>query len=86
MVNPFYGRESRLSKLLEEMKKKDGLEAKSQEFTDWERSAQLVMFQGYTFMVAIEELWQETTEEKLKNIDFVVRELVAKIKAKLANK
>lgn len=43
----------------------------------------MIAFYGYTFIDAIEELWKTLTEEQLKNVDMVVRELIGIINQKL---
>jgi hypothetical protein len=86
MVNPFQGKNrGRLAKLLDEMNNKDGLNVQKRDFTEWERSAQMILFYGYTFMVAVEETWLDATEKQRKNVDFLVRELISRINAKIKN-
>ncbi len=36
----------------------------------------MVAFYGYTFISAIEELWEKFTEEQLKDVDIVCRNLI----------
>lgn len=84
LINPFYGKyKGRVANYLEEMRKKDGFKVNIDEFEASERSARMIALYGYTFVEAIEELWNEYTTEQLSKIDETVAILVTKINAKL---
>ncbi|MDR0906784.1 MAG: GTPase domain-containing protein [Oscillospiraceae bacterium] len=46
-------------------------------------SALMIAFYGYTFVMAIEELWDKFTEEQLKDVNLVITNLVGLINKKL---
>lgn len=82
LVNPFYkGYSQKITSLLEQ-KKREGF---SVQFVseDNNRSARMIAFYGYTFVDAIEELWEKLTEDQLKDVDMVVTQLVHIINKKL---
>jgi hypothetical protein len=43
----------------------------------------MIVFYGYTFIMAIEELWNEFTEEQLKDVARVARRLIDIINERL---
>lgn len=51
-----------------------------------QRAARMIAFYGYIFVDSIEELWKELTEEKLKDVDMVVNELIRIINKKLSER
>lgn len=86
LINPFdSGYKGKVSRFLEDMHGKDGFNVKLGEFSSSERAARMIAFYGYTFIMAIEELWNELTEAQLKDVEFVVRNLIGIINKKLNN-
>lgn len=59
-----------------EAKKDEGFEVKVGEISKSQRVAVMIAFYGYTFISAIEELWEKFTEEQLKDMDIVCRNLI----------
>ena len=86
LINPFDSAyQKKVAKFLGEMKEKDGFDVKTSEFTSSERAARMIAFYGYTFIMSMEEVWTELTEEELKNVELVVRKLIAKINERLVS-
>jgi hypothetical protein len=68
---------------LNDMGIKEGFTVDEHEFASSEKVARMVAYYGYTFVIAIEELWNKLTEDQLKDIDFVVNNLITIINQKL---
>ena len=58
-----------------EQKKEEGFSVESLNVNKKDRAARMVAFYGYTDMDSIEELWEQTTAEELKDVDRVTKEL-----------
>lgn len=57
-------------------KKNEGFEVNVGELSKSDRVAVMIAFYGYTFISAIEELWEKFTEEQLKDMDIVCNNLI----------
>ena len=66
-----------------ELKKEEGLSVTVVELSENERVARMIAYFGYIFMDSIEDLWEDLTEEQLKNIDLVYQKLIDNINEKL---
>ena len=64
-------------------KKEEGFGVKYDSFDKSEKVARLIAFYGYIFISSIEELWEKFTEEQLKDIQIVTRNLIDIINEKL---
>ncbi|SFC55870.1 GTPase family protein [Butyrivibrio sp. YAB3001] len=83
LISPIdMGYSKKITALLEQ-KKDEGFSVEVSDVESKYRAARMIAFYGYTFVDAIEELWRNLTEEQLKNVDMVVRELIGIINAKL---
>lgn len=83
LISPFdMGYSQKITTLLEQ-KKEEGFKVSVADVEKNNRAARMIAFYGYTFVDAIEELWKTLTEEQLKNVDMVVRELIGIINQKL---
>lgn len=67
------------------LEKFDGFEVNIEDLRKNERVAVMVTFYGYTFVSAIEELWEGLTEEQLKDVEMVCSELIRYINEILKN-
>ena len=76
LVNPFYGKYHKKVMALLDTKRNEGFEVKLDDVTKSDRVAVLIAYYGYTFISAIEELWEKFTEEQLKDIDIVCNNLI----------
>jgi len=86
LVNPFYGGYHQKVMLLLNVKKSEGFEVNLDELTKSDRVAVMIAFYGYTFISAIEELWETFTEEQLKDMTRVCNKLIEIINRILYNK
>lgn len=86
LINPFY--ESYHKKVLSllKTKKNEGFEVGLNDLNKSDRVAVLIAFYGYTFISAIEELWEKFTEEQLKDMDLVSSYLISIINRILKEK
>lgn len=83
LISPIdMGYSKKITTLLEQ-KKEEGFKVSVADVEKNNRAARMIAFYGYTFIDAIEELWKTLTEEQLKNVDMVVRELIGIINQKL---
>lgn len=83
LISPIdMGYSEKISKLLEQ-KKEDGFSVDFGDLDKNARAARMIAFYGYTFVDSIEQLWKDLTEEQLKDVDMVVRNLIAIINKKL---
>lgn len=83
LISPIYKEyNEKITELLEH-KKADGFSVEVTDVEKKNRAARMIAFYGYTFVDAIEELWKNFTEEQLRNVDIVVRELIGIINNKL---
>ncbi len=57
-------------------KKNEGFEVNVGELSKSDRVAVMIAFYGYTFISAIEELWEKFTEDQLKDMDIVCNNLI----------
>ncbi len=76
LINPFYENYNQKVLALLETKKNEGFEVELNNLNRRNRVAVMVAFYGYTFISAIEELWEKFTEEQLKDVDIVCRNLI----------
>lgn len=82
LISPIdMGYSRKISALLAQ-KKKDGFSV-DLDLDKNDRAARMIAFYGYTFVDSIEELWKKLTEEQLKDVDMVVRNLIGIINQKL---
>lgn len=83
LISPIdMGYSKKITALLEQ-KREDGFSVLVSDVEKNNRAARMIAFYGYTFIDSIEELWKTLTEEQLKNVDMVVRELIGIINQKL---
>jgi len=73
----------KVENLLGELSNEEGFSATNQEFEKSERAARMVAFYGYTFVISMEELWNEFTEAELKDVNLVVDRLSTILNDKL---
>ena len=66
-----------------ENKKNAGFSVEAAKIDKRDRAARMIAFYGYTFIDSIEELWETSTEEQLKNIQVTVDRLIDIINKKL---
>lgn len=87
LVAPFdvVGYNDKISALLSE-KKQDGFSVRVEDIPKNNRAARMIAFYGYIFIDSIEELWETLTEEQLKDVEMVVRNLIDIINDKLKEK
>lgn len=91
--NGFWGLISPVSKKynqkvddLFDKKNKEGYKEDYKQLPKKQRVARFLAFYGYTFLDSIEQLWGEMTEEQLRDIDIVVRNLSGIIREKLKSR
>ena len=82
-INKKYNK--KLDTLFEE-KKKQGFSADVQKLDKSERVARMLAFYGYNFLDAVEESWEDLTEEQLKKTDIVLGVLREKLKNKFQSR
>lgn len=83
LISPIdMGYSKKVANLLDK-KKEEGFEVKYESFDKSEKVARLIAFYGYVFISSIEELWEDLTEEQLKDIQIVTRNLIGIINEKL---
>lgn len=75
LFNPFRTYRDRVDRMLAR-KKREGFYANVGDFKDGERVAMMVANYGYVFVEAIEELWNQSTMEQLKNMDYVISKMI----------
>ncbi len=75
LIIPIYRGYSKKITALLEQKKEEGFSVESLNVNKKDRAARMVAFYGYTDMDSIEELWEQTTAEELKDVDRVTKEL-----------
>lgn len=79
LISPFYKKyNEKLDKLFAE-KKKQGFSVEVQKLEKSERVARMLAFYGYNFLDAIEDVWEELTEDQLKKADIVLSVLREKL-------
>lgn len=78
-----YGK--KVSALLSQ-KKDEGFKVAYDSFKQSEKVARLVAFYGYIFISSIEELWANSTEEQMKNIEKVADRLIEIINRELTKR
>lgn len=86
LVTPIDMGYSKKVKHLLAVKKEDGFEVNVGELSKSYRVATFVAFYGYTFVSAIEELWEKFTEEQLKDMRIVCDNLLSIINRILREK
>lgn len=69
-----------------EQKKNQGYNIQLFKLDQSERVSRMIAFYGYNFLDAVEQLWEESTEEQLKNIDHVVDRLRGILKRNFEDK
>jgi len=81
LIGYFFDSKSKYSERLKELLegKFEGLNITQYESPEWKKSARVIIVCGYTYMTAIEEIWNEATEEQLKNIEYMIEELKKRI-------
>lgn len=87
LANPFVNKyKNKLEELLKKMSGDGDWNVEKQEFTDWERSALMITYYGYLFVLSIEEVWSEATEEQLKDMDYILHKITRKFNDKFYGK
>ena len=76
LISPFKNGYYNKVKSLLKTKKNEGFEVNVGEITKSDRVANMIAFYGYTFISAIEEMWEKFTEDQLKDIDIVCKNLI----------
>lgn len=85
LVNPFNKEYNSDIDRLFNSKKQEGLKVEAKDLPKEERAARLIAFYGYTFIDAVEEVWEIINNEELDNMDIIIEKLVEKINEHLAN-
>ena len=79
LISPFNKKyNKKIDKLLEE-KKEEGFDVEVQKVDKSQRVVRLIAYYGYSFLDAVEEVWEDLTEEELKKTDYVVEKLREKL-------
>lgn len=86
LINPFYKSYYQKVLALLKVKKREGFEVGLNDLNERDRVAVMIAFYGYTFISAIEELWEKLTEEQLKDVDMVCNNLIGIINRILREK
>ena len=86
LINPFYKSYHQKILSLLNVKRDEGFEVKINDLNKRDRVALLIAFYGYTFITAIEELWERFTEVQLKDMDTVCTNLIGIINRILKEK
>ena len=86
LINPFYKSYHQKILSLLNVKRDEGFEVKLNDLNKRDRVALLIAFYGYTFITAIEELWERFTEVQLKDMDTVCTNLIGIINRILKEK
>lgn len=76
LVSPIYKSYNNKINMLLKNKEKEGFDVNVGKLTKSDRVANMVAFYGYTFISAIEEVWEKFTEEQLKDMDIVCDNLI----------
>ena len=66
-------------------KKQEGLKVEAKDLPKEERAARLIAFYGYTFIDAVEDVWESINDEELNNMDVIIEKLIERINEHLAN-
>ena len=84
LINPVYFKyKGRVAKFLNEIQEKDGFKVEEHTFTASERAARMIAFYGYTFVMAIEDVWNESTEADLQKLNIITERLIDSINERL---
>ena len=86
LINPFNAMYHQKVMALLQVKKNEGIEVELNNLDKRDRVAVMIAFYGYTFITAIEELWEKFTEEQLKDMDIVCSNLITIINRILKEK
>lgn len=86
LINPFNAMYHQKVMALLQVKKNEGFEVELNNLDKRDRVAVMIAFYGYTFITAIEELWEKFTEEQLKDMDIVCSNLITIINRILKEK
>lgn len=65
---------NKLERLMDEIREKgaDGLELTTRDFNESTRTARIIIFYGYTLLMAVEDVWKMIRDEKIQNLEEVV--------------
>ena len=86
LINPFNTMYHQKVMALLQVKKNEGFEVELNKLDKRDRVAVMIAFYGYTFITAIEELWEKFTEEQLKDMGIVCSNLITIINRILKEK
>lgn len=86
LINPFNAMYHQKVMALLQVKKNEGFEVELNNLDKRDRVAVMIAFYGYTFITAIEELWEKFTEEQLKDMGIVCSNLITIINRILKEK
>lgn len=86
LINPFNTMYHQKVMALLQVKKNEGFEVELNNLDKRDRVAVMIAFYGYTFITAIEELWEKFTEEQLKDMGIVCSNLITIINRILKEK
>lgn len=67
-------------------KKNQGFNVQNTKLEKSERVSRMLAFYGYGFLDAMEQLWNESTDKQLKDMDYVLRNLTGILKKKFSGK
>lgn len=85
LVNPFNKQYNSNMDRLFASKKQEGLKVEAKDLPKEERAARLIAFYGYTFIDAVEDVWESINDEELNNMDVIIEKLIERINEHLAN-
>lgn len=86
LLSPINKKYAQKMDALFEQKENQGYNIQLYKLNQSERVSRMIAFYGYNFLDAVEQLWEESTEEQLKNIDHVVDRLRGILKRKFEYK
>lgn len=86
LINPFYKSYHQKILYLLSVKRVEGFEVRLDDLDKRDRVAFMIAFYGYTFITAIEELWEKFNDEQLKDVNMVCDNLISIINRILREK
>lgn len=83
LINPFNGKFNKKIEILFSQHKINGSIINADKLDKKEKVARLILFYGYTFIDAIEELWEQYVKDKSKELESIAETLTKIIKKRL---
>lgn len=77
------GKKGKVLQYLQDVSRQDGFEVEISKLSNSTYAARMIAFYGYAYVLALEEVWNRSTEKQMEDVEYIVDEMKVEIIKKL---